>query len=641
MSLQRTLRRIIRIAPGQCVSLRASAFIALLVLGQAYAQAQDHDFKLGDSEIQGKWSTTLTLGTAVRTRHPDRALIGRSFGTDGKPKGGISQSNATDDGDANYPTPWKPYSTPVKLFSDIRLTYKNYGFYLSGNAWYDDTLENRDVPQGNIPNGMRNAPLSDESFEKGNRFKAVQLLGAYVYGHWNMGGGALDVRAGKQNIPWGGTLFYQGVSYVNPVDFTALQRPGTDPQKEGLVPTEMLYGKFDFNKNFSMDAFYQLKWRPSNIAGCGTFWSAADFGMAPSCRGIPLDTFYGPLAAEEMPASASRWYNDNFGLYMEQTPARNASNSGQYGLAAHWNFDSLHGKLDMYWMNVGSRVPLVSTTNWDAAALNTPNAALLAAGAPERIAVLASGLSTMHIRLSYPDDVKVMGLSYSALLRGWTIGGEVSHTRGLPVQLNPVDLMLAVQHIGPLAPRIEGAPPLAPFRGYDRLNKTQLVLNAKRAFNGMLGADASAFAGEVMFSHADNLPPLSSVRYLRGFQYGFANPNAPCVQATNPLLGLVADCLNEGFATRFAWGYRLRWQLNYTGSSGMTWSPVLMWAHDVNGNSIDSQLLDERKIATLGIKFNYRKKYFGDLSYGTRLGGATYDVFGDRDFLSLGVGMNF
>lgn len=616
----------------------------MLLFGvQATAFAQEHDFKLGDTGIEGEWSTRVTVGTSVRTRGQNKALIGRAFGNDGKPKGGVSQSNGSDDGDANYPSIGKPYSSPVMVYSDLRLKYGNYGAYVSGDAWYDYSLENQNVPIGNIPNGMRNAPLSDDGFNNNNRFATVRLLNAYAYGKWNLGDAAIEVRAGKQTVNWGNTLFYQGVNYVNPVDFAAIHRPGADPRKEGQIPTEMLYGKLDIDKNLSVDGFYQLKWRPSNLDACGTFFSTLDFGIDPSCHGISFDTFYGPLTAVEMPASAANWFNDGFGLYMERTPTINAHDSGQYGIALHWSFAPLQSKVDLYWMDVGSRMPMLSLTNWDPAALATPNAALLAAGAPANIAALASGLGTMRINWSYPNHVKVMGLSYSGNLHGWGIGGEVSHVQGLPVQLNAADLLFAVlQHTGPLASRIEYTAPLTPFRGYDRLNKTQLVLNAKRGFRNILGADSGSFAGEVLLSHADNLPPLSSARYGRGFQYGFAADGyTTCAQASDPNLGILAACRNAGFATRFSWGYRLRWQLDYSGPHGMTWSPVIMWAHDVKGNSIDGQLLDQRKIATFGLKVDYRKKYFGELTYSTRFGGATYDSLGDRDYLMAVMGINF
>lgn len=254
-------------------------------------------------------------------------------------------------------------------------------------------------------------------------------------------------------------------------------------------------------------------------------FSAVDAGLDPSCYTIAANGLY-PIAAAELPASAASWYNSHFslvnGLELPRLPDKNPRNGGEWGVALHRSFDALHGELGLYYENVHSSLPIVGVAQWNAAALATPDPALLAAGAPTAVAQLASGLKTMGYGWQYPGNIKVMGLSYSALINGWAMAWELTHVRGEPAQLNVPDLLNSVlASTGPLYSRVEGKPYGFYSKGYDRLNKTQFQFNVKHPFKGVLGADAGSFIGEVMVSHVDDLPPLSTARYLRGYPYGF------------------------------------------------------------------------------------------------------------------------
>ena len=173
--------------------------------------------------------------------------------------------------------------------------------------------------------------------------------------------------------------------------------------------------------------------------------------------------------------------------------------------------------------------------------------------------------------------------------------------------------------------------------GYDRVDKNQLMLNVQRSFAGVLGAKQATLAGEAMLSRAD-LPPLSQARYGRGFHWGFSPQGygGACPPIQNP-----RGCVDQGFYTRNAWGYRLRAQLDYALGADWTVSPSLSFGHDVRGFAIDNQLVEDRRQLTLGVSAKYGSRYFASVSYTDYAGSAHYDPLADHDYASVAVGATF
>lgn len=111
------------------------------------------------------------------------------------------------------------------------------------------------------------------------------------------------------------------------------------------------------------------------------------------------------------------------------------------------------------------------------------------------------------------------------------------------------------------------------FNAYDRANKTMLILNAVNAFPDVLGAQSALLAGEADRSCAGGLDP--NLRYGRGYVFGIARspsygPYNEVVAGDCPLLNSPNQpgCAPDGFTSNFAWGYRLRAQLNYANVGG-------------------------------------------------------------------------
>ncbi len=102
-------------------------------------------------------------------------------------------------------------------------------------------------------------------------------------------------------------------------------------------------------------------------------------------------------------------------------------------------------------------------------------------------------------------------------------------------------------------------------------------------------------------------------------------------------------CKNDGYMTDFAWGYRLRAQLDYPNAFdlGITVSPIIFFAHDVKGVSMDNQLNEGKKTLSLTLRLNKDKAHNLDLNYTTYANSATYDALRDRDNYSLAYSYSF
>ena len=85
------------------------------------------------------------------------------------------------------------------------------------------------------------------------------------------------------------------------------------------------------------------------------------------------------------------------------------------------------------------------------------------------------------------------------------------------------------------------------------------------------------------------------------------------------------------------WGYRLVTRFQYNNAIGaVTVSPRLAWGHDVSGNSPGpgGNFIDGRKALTLGVNFDFQKKWAVDVSYTDFSGASRYNLINDRDFVA-------
>lgn len=595
------------------------------------------DFEVGDG-WQGSWNSSISLGSSWRATNPDSRLYGQANGAlVGRTNG--TGANTIDEGNLNY-SKGDRFSTPFKLFSEVEIKKGDMGVFVRGKAWYDYTLVNQSVNFGNQPNGYNGyslatdslgarRPLSDRGFDHLLRFQGVDLLDAYAYNTFDVAGKPMQVRLGNQVLNWGEGLFIQGVNQINPIDVPSFRKPGAQ-LKEVFIPVPIASVSQSLGDFGSVEGFYQFKFTPTPIeAGCGNYWAVSGSNISSN-----------PGACNNaVTLIKSNPFGVNAGAYIPIVQGKEARNSGEFGAAYHFNAAPLDTEFGLYAMKIHARIPAVSVNFGNFSNLNT--------------------ISPISAQWDYPQDMKIFGLSAATNLLGWSVAGELSHTRDFPAQIDGNDLLLAGLGAGGLiAPGVSipfgpvGKAAVAAAAGNGRLtgytlaNKTQFQLNAVKAGNGILGAGQYVFVAEAGFQW-NNLPDYknnpNALRYNRGFIFG-AGSHPAYGGSTCGTLNISPDgCKNDGYVTPFAWGYRVKGELTYNDvfQSGVTVQPSVFFSHDVKGYSVDNQFLQKRMALGLGTRFTYKKKYTLELNairYNTH---ATYDPLSDRSFYSANLSASF
>lgn len=615
-----------RTRPGQAKavtqSVRSLPRMALLCsllasAGLHSAAALAGDFALGNG-VEGRVSLNASVGTSVRMSDADAALIMKGNGGTG--------GSSHDDGNLNY-AKHDTFSTIAKVIGELSLKRDNAGIFLRGKAWHDFELSAGGVPHGSSANGFRSgATLEDGNFDRLSKFSGLELLDAYAFLNTELGADhPLTVKLGNQVVNWGESVFVSGINQFGAFDVSASRRPGSQV-KEILLPIPQLWANLSLADNLSVEGFYQMRWRKNILDGCGTYWSISDVY---NCSDKGVNVPAGPLAN-----SPDRTGYANGSAILANAGNIDGRNSGQWGLALRYFAPALATEFGAYAVNYHQRSPVISIK-------------LDASPAPS---AFSAGTNRMQYAWDWSgENIKVLGLSFSTSLGGWSVFGELSNTRDLPVQLNGLDLLRgASTGVGPLGalaaiPRNAGTV----YRGYELKDKNQIQVSSLKVFPRVLGAESLSMIGEAAYQRWSGIgDPNTGKRYGRAFVYGQATTSTltncsagGAAGAGNPNPGY---CENQGFATSNAWGYRLQAELSYPDiAAGVNVKPRLFWSHDVKGYSADSQFVEDRRVLGLGARFDYLGKYYADISYNRFNHGAKYDVFHDRDFASAVVGVNF
>jgi hypothetical protein len=300
----------------------------------------------------------------------------------------------------------------------------------------------------------------------------------------------------------------------------------------------------------------------------------------------------------------------------------------------------------------------------------------LAAGLNGALAATGLNLQSTSGYWEYPEDIQIFGLSAATNLFGWSASAEVSYHQDVPLMINGNDLLAAVLlGAGPAQKRTQAdaaKPGGSYYSGWDRFDKTQLQANVVKTFSNIFGAQNMLLVGEVGAQWND-VPDYTKggLRYGRGFMFGTGGGPGWLEPTDNPLGATIAaysggnacsptfvnlpvpvasniyntqpnGCRNDGYVTDVSWGYRLRASLDYSNvmNSGVTLTPAVYWAHDVDGVSLDPTFNEGRRTLGLSLRASYNKRYTFDLSY-TSYWNHNFDGLFDRDYYSAAVGMTF
>ena len=592
-------------------------------------------FNIG--EIEGSFDSSLSVGASWSTAGRNKDLIGVN-------NGGKGLSQTSDDGHLNFDK-GDSFSKIFKGIHDLELKYGDTGVFVRGKYWYDFALQNEDLDFKNVSNNNR---------KEGAKSSGGQILDAFIYHNYSIADLPGNVRFGKQVVSWGESTFIGGgINSINPIDVSAFRRPGAEI-KEGLIPVNMFYVSQTLTDNLSAEAFYQLEWDQTVTDNCGTFFSQPDI-VSDGCKdNLRVLNKRSTIPSPLLPLLANNGVDiNNEGVLVRRSGDRDARDSGQFGVAFHYNFEPLDTEFGAYFMNYHSRAPIFSAQG----APQSAYTGVIPGLPPQLRPLIVAGNSNYFIE--YPEDIRLYGLSFSTTLpTGTAWSGELSYRPNAPVQINSTDILYA--GVTPLtalglgnASIIKGTPGQT-VNGYNRKEISQFQTTFTHFFDQVMGASRLTMVGEVGVTHVGGLESKNKVRYGRDPVFGPGTlPNGFCPTLNgNTIAGAgpgadssnrSTNCNNDGFTTATSWGYRARAIWEYPDVfAGVNLKPNVAWSHDVKGYSPGpgGNFEEGRKAVSLGLDAEYQNTYTVSLNY-TNFFGGDFSTVDDRDFITLSAGVNF
>jgi hypothetical protein len=264
--------------------LQSVLVLALLLFTSAIAHAQEFPIFGGNGTMV--WKTQLAIGAGFRLGAPDPQLIGA--GSKLEFPGASGAVGVNDDAELNFSHAGDLFAAPLTLNSEMSLAFKhNQSAFIRVRGWYDMGLEAIDGEHGNGPSAyLPGRRLSDASLLGAARFKGIDIYDAYYFGQFKTGNTPLMLRVGRQAVDWGEGLFYPGINAFNPLDVAWATTTGARIANGGKLPVARVYGNVALPKGLVVDGFFNLEFRPSVMAACGTYFSNLDNGQHPGCNAL-------------------------------------------------------------------------------------------------------------------------------------------------------------------------------------------------------------------------------------------------------------------------------------------------------------------------------------------------------------------
>ena len=359
--------------PGAGRQVVLGAVLGLAAGGLLYGppSAFAAEFSAGE-ELRGSFDLTLSHGVTFRTAERDAALSGIN----------------SDDGSRNYGRGL--VSNTSRVTGELELDHGNFGAFARFHGMID--FENQ--------NGRReHRALSEAAKDLAGR--DLEVLDLYVTAAFEEGDAPVDLRIGNHVLNWGESTFIQnGVNVVNPFDVTKLRTPGAE-LRDALEPVPLISASVAPTSALSVEGFYQLDWKKTEIDPVGTYFSTTDYvgagaeraffddarfaSLLPDDRGggfgpltpainADLATMRGLIQAQQeqgrnLPAGAlagrvtvpmDQAAHDPGFLSVTRAADREPGDSGQWGVAFRYLAERLNDtEFGFYFLNHHSRLPLV------------------------------------------------------------------------------------------------------------------------------------------------------------------------------------------------------------------------------------------------------------------------------------------
>ena len=198
-----------------------------------------------------QWNNTLRYSAATRLSSADAALLSNPNGNEG---------------DRNFAPGL--ISNRLDALSVFDVTAGEFGIQASVEAWYDTVYHQRTAIGTSFPAATRN--LEGEY---------VDLADTFAYGNISVGDMPVTIRAGRQTLLWGESLFFDDNSIASaqaPVDYVRSLDAPNAYSNDVYLPVDQLSLVVQPGSDISLSAYYQFIWRGSRLPGVGSYFSTTN-----------------------------------------------------------------------------------------------------------------------------------------------------------------------------------------------------------------------------------------------------------------------------------------------------------------------------------------------------------------------------
>lgn len=601
---------------------RAKNSLALAVMAASSLlwMEPSHAFRFGSEEgISGSFDSTLSYGFAQRLESRDCHILGGDSGgcnegtnTElgqfynlGRGNGYVNKDNNfsnADDGDLNYDK-HDVFSHVIKGTHELSLKFGDGWSALGRFAWAKDFKMD----------DTRRTELDDQA--ERDATERLDLLDLWVAKSFDIGDMPAKVKVGNQVISWGEEIFVTGgINQINALSLPKYHTPGTQ-LKEVFIPAPMASFNVGLTDTLNLEAYYQFKWNAYGLDPVGTYYSNTDV-VGEGRQPIFYSTSYidGLLGAGTCAASTPTGHCGDplisgldeatlvaAGLAAPYGGERAAKNSGQYGIALRWTVEEIETEFGFFYERYHDKLPFVGYT-----ARTNPDALVID-----------------NFFINYGEDKDLFGLSMNTMVGPVAVAGELSYRPNDSVGIDPT---------------------VAFGRGFTgTFNKFSVFDTGEHpgfVEEKKWQADVNAI---YTFSASD---PLGFIPSSLGASDGFLMAEA--VVAHYPDLDTSGETPyvlpDYSLPDKTSWGYVTELGINYPNlfDSGITVTPQLDFAHDVNGTTPNAlPFIEGRKSLTTSLLFNYRGRWKGGLQWVQYWGGGDNNLMTDRDFLSGNISYSF
>lgn len=370
-------------AGRQCAPTRIAAAAAAVCLTMS---AQAFEIDTGNADLKLRWDNTLRYNIAMRVESKDPKIANAPNSDE--------SDNKFDRGDV--------VNNRLDLLSELDLVYQNrMGLRVSAAGWYDAGYRDHSVPTA--------AAFANSSYDNNTYSSYTQryyngpsgeLLDAFLFGNFDLGGTTLRLKAGKHSIFWGDVAFNanHSVAYSQmPGDSRkSLASPGVEA-KETVLPLAQLSAQWQLADTVAVAAQYFLDWKPNRVPEGGTYYGAADF------------LFYGPDRFFLNPGAAPT-------LNVRRVDAVEPDKRGNWGINLKWSPDWVDGTIGVYYRKFDERQP------WSA---------------PQVVPPSATGAG--FYRLVYAQGTELFGLGLNKNIGGFAVAAELSTRRNTALINNAIN----------------------------------------------------------------------------------------------------------------------------------------------------------------------------------------------------------